>query len=398
MSRRHRPDTRAAHLGRPAGPVKRPVNPPVYRTATVLFPSMAELEASYAHRLDPGHLHYGRYGTPTTFALESTLAELEGAYGAIAVSSGLGAIATTFMALVAAGDHVLVPDSVYFPTRSFCDQVLARLGVEVTYYDPLIGASIAALLRPHTRLVFLESPGSLTFEVQDVPAIASAARAAGVLTAMDNTWATPVYFQPLAHGVDVCIHSATKYLSGHADAMLGILASGEALYGRLKAAAFHFGQCPGADEAYLTLRGLRTLPVRLRRHHAGGLEVARWLQGRKEVARVLHPALPGDPGHALWRRDFGGACGLFGVLLHAVPAHTLPAMLDHLELFGMGYSWGGFESLVIPAHPERIRTATCWHAEGPLLRLHVGLEDPADLIADLEAGFARLGRAAAAGD
>jgi len=391
MKRRRRaPATEAAHLGRPAPGRSRTVNEPVYRASTVLFSSVAELEDSYRRRFEHGHLHYGRYGTPTTFALEEALAGLEGGHGAALFPSGIAAIAAAFLAFVRAGDHVLVADSVYYPTRAFCDEVLQGLGVETTYYDPRIGAGIRELMRPETRLVFMESPGSLTFEVQDVPAIAAAAREAGAVTAIDNTWATPLGFKAFAHGVNVSIHAATKYIVGHADAMLGAVVADEAHYDAVRRRAMLLGQCSGADEAYLGLRGVRTLPARLARHEASGLAVARWLAERSEVARVIHPALPGDPGHALWQRDFTGACGLFGFVLYAVPARAVAAMLDGLELIGLGFSWGGFESLLIPAHPERFRTAAPWHAEGPLLRMHVGLEEPADLIDDLERGFARL--------
>lgn len=382
--------TRATHSGREPRKYHGIVNPPVFHASTVLFPSVAALEESHAHRFDRGHVHYGRYGTPTTFALEEAIAELEGGYGAVTVSSGLAAITTALTAFLKGGDHLLVPDSVYAPTRTFCDRVLARFGVETTYYDPLIGGDIGGLFRPATRVVFLESPGSHTFEVQDVPAIAAAARAAGIVTLMDNTWATPLYCQPLALGVDVSLHAATKYIVGHADAMLGLMVTREEHYRLLRECAWQFGQCAGPDDVYLGLRGVRSLPVRLRQHEAAGLELARWLAGRAEVRRVLHPALPEDPGHALWQRDFTGASGLFSVLLAPCSARALAAMLDGLELFGMGFSWGGFESLILPVHPERVRTAVPWREEGVLLRLHAGLEDTTDLIRDLERGFERL--------
>jgi cysteine-S-conjugate beta-lyase len=264
------------------------------------------------------------------------------------------------------------------------------LGIETTYYDPLIGAGIEELIRPNTRIVYMESPGSLTFEVQDVPAIVEAARARGVLTMLDNTWATPLYFKALAHGVDICIHAATKYIGGHSDLMMGTASCGKPLYKELRSGMQDQGAYVSPDDCYLALRGLRTLSVRLERHQANGLRLATWLRGRPEVARVLHPALPDDPGHALWRRDFRGACGLFGVVLQPCSKAAVAAMLDGLKLFGMGYSWGGYESLIVPTEPERYRTATTWRAEGPCLRIHAGLEDPDDLIADLEAGFARL--------
>ena len=364
------------------------VNPPVYHASTVLFPTLDALEAAQRQR-QPGKVYYGRNGTPTTFALEDAVAAIEGGYRAIAVGSGVAAITAAILAFVKAGDHILIVDSVYGPTRRFCDTVLARFGVETTYYDPLIGGDIANLMRPTTRLVLLESPGSLTFEVQDVPAIVAAAKAAGAATVMDNTWATPLYFKPLAHGVDVSVQAGTKYIGGHSDVMLGMITATEAAYSRVRSAVNDLGHHAAPDDCYLALRGLRTMSVRLKRHHETGLALARWLAERPEVTRVRHPALPSDPGHALWRRDFTGASGLFAFELEPTPRHALAAMLDHLGLFGMGYSWGGYESLLIPADPRQFRTARPWQAQGPLLRVHAGLEDPEDLIADLDRALAR---------
>jgi cystathionine beta-lyase len=281
-------------------------------------------------------------------------------------------------------------DTVYQPTRQFCDLMLKKLGVETEYYDPLIGAGIVQRVRDNTRLIFTESPGSQTFEVQDIPAIASVAKARGLWLLMDNTWASPLYFKPFQHGVDVSIQAATKYIVGHADAMLGAITSNARAAKYVERSCGVLGVCPGSEETFLGLRGLRTLDVRLERHQRSGLEIARWLQQRPEVARVLHPALPGDPGHAIWKRDFLGACGLFSVVLKPVSDGAVAAMLDGLNLFGMGYSWGGYESLVIPFDPTSYRTATRWTAEGPALRFHIGLENVDDLKRDLEAGFARL--------
>jgi cystathionine beta-lyase len=297
------------------------------------------------------------------------------------------------MALLKAGDHLLMVDSVYWPTRSLCDTLLRDMGVRTTYYDPQIGAGIADLIEPQTRVVFTESPGSLTFEMQDIPAITTAAHTAGALVVLDNTWASPLLFRPFDHGVDLSVQAATKYIVGHSDAMLGtITMTDRALFERVKAVAGQIGHAVGADEAYLGLRGLRTLGARLRQHEASALEVARWLQGRPEVARVLHPALPEDPGHALWKRDFSGASGLFGVLLKPGPTpEAMAAMLDGMRLFRMGFSWGGYESLILDTTTSITRTASRWTHDGPSLRLHIGLEDPADLIADLEAGFGRMG-------
>jgi len=369
------------------------VNPPVYHASTIVYPTVAAHDEARKDFLEG--VHYGRFGTPTTFAFEEAVAALEGGYRAVSVSSGLCALTATLLALVKAGEHVLVSDSVYAPLRTFCDDVLARLGVETTYFDPLIGGDIATLMRKNTRLVCAESPGSLTFEVQDIPAIAAAAHGAGVLLMLDNTWSAGLYFQPFAHGADISIQAATKYIAGHSDAMLGVItAASEELWRRIKGTTTKLGLCAGPDDCYLGLRGLRTLAVRLQRHQENGLALARWLQGRPEVARVVHPALPQDPGHRLWQRDFTGACGLFGVMLKPFPESAVNAFIDALELFALGYSWGGYESLIAKAKPGKLRTTTRWESEGPYLRLHVGLEDSQDQIADLERGFAALHRAA----
>jgi cystathionine beta-lyase len=304
--------------------------------------------------------------------------------------SGLSAIATALLSFVSAGDEVLVVDSIYRPARRFCDNVLGRLGVKITYYDPLIGGGLGKLIGEKTKVVFAESPGSQTFEVQDIPAIAKAAHAAGAVLILDNTWATPLYFKSFAHGVDLSIQAATKYIVGHADAMLGAITASEKVAQAVQRTHEDLGLCPGPEDVYLGLRGLRSLGVRLERHQKSALELARWLAERPEVARVIHPALPSDPGHVIWKRDFTGASGLFSVVLKPVPREKVAAMLDGLKLFGMGYSWGGFESLILPFDPSVYRTATKWKAEGPAIRLHVGLEDVEDLKADLEAGFARL--------
>jgi cysteine-S-conjugate beta-lyase len=362
------------------------VNPPVFRASTILYPDVETFERPRELR----GVYYGRSGTPTTFALEDALAALAGARGAVITGSGKTVIAQALLGFLKAGDHLLMTDSTYSPTRQLCDRVLARFGVETTYYDPLIGAGIAGLIRPESRVVFMESPGSLTFEVQDVPAIVEVARSRGVLTMLDNTWATPLYFKALEHGVDIDLHAGTKYICGHSDTMLGAALAGEEHYAELRHGMYDLGSYAAPDDCYQALKGLRTLSVRLERHHANALALADWLQRRPEVERVLCPALPDDPGHALWRRDFRGASGLFGVLLKPCPTAAWHAMVDGLELFGLGASWGGYESLILPNRPERYRTATAWDAALPSLRIHAGLEDPADLIADLEAGFERL--------
>jgi len=379
--------TTAVHAGRDPASNHGIVNPPVYHASTVLFPSYADVKKPTQRVV------YGRRGTPTTFALEDAVLALEGGHGCAVVPSGLAAITTALLALVGSGDRILVPDSAYGPTRRFCDTLLRRMGVETVYYDPLLGGAIADLIDDRTRVVFVESPGSLTFEVQDVPAIAAAARARGARTVIDNTWASPLFFKPFEHGCDVSIQAATKYIVGHADAMLGTVTANEETWPAIQAAHGELGLCAGPDDMYLALRGLRTIDVRLKRHMQQGIELAEWLEGRPEVDRVLHPALPSHPGHALWKRDFRGASGLFAAILKPCEEDALAAMLDGLELFGMGYSWGGFESLVVPAYPARMRTAVPWSEEGQLLRFHVGLEDVEDLKADLAAGFARLAAA-----
>lgn len=367
------------------------VNPPVYHCSTVLFPTLDALEASDRRPFDG--VNYGRIGTPTSFAFEDAVATLEGGYRAVNAASGLAAITTALTAYTKAGDHVLVADCVYGPTRRFCNETLIPYGVNIEYFDPAIGAGVAALLRPETRVVYLESPGSLTFEVQDVPAIAAAAHAGGAVVMLDNTWGTPIGFRAFDHGVDVSIHAATKYIVGHADAMLGVIVCTKDTFTTIKRTAVRLGTCAGPDDLYLGLRGLRTLGVRLKQHEESGLALADWLARRPEVTRVLHPGRPGDPGHALWRRDFTHACGLFAVAIPDVPRPALTAMLDHFELFGMGYSWGGFESLILPVRPAAVRSATRWSEPGILLRLHAGLENADDLIRDLEAGFARMAQA-----
>ena len=391
MTSKYQPDTVLTHAGRDPSANHGVVNPPVYHASTILFDTMDDLAKGYAERY--AHYTYGRTGTPTSNAFEQAVASLEGAHAAVSTPSGLSAVAIALDAFTKAGDHVLMVDTTYGPTRDYCDQVLHRHGVAVEYYDPLIGGDIGGLIRDETRVIFMESPGSLTFEIQDVPAITAAAKARGVVTMIDNTWATPLFFKPFDHGVDVSIHAATKYMVGHADAMMGVVCCATRdLFLAVKTQAHLQGICAGPDDLYLAQRGLRTMAVRLRHHQQSALEVARWLQDRKEVARVLHPALPEDPGHALWSRDFTGSSGLFSVVLHPCDRKAVNRMVDHMNLFGIGFSWGGYESLIMPQNPERNRTATTWQAEGPLLRLHIGLEDVADLKTDLAAGFERLGK------
>jgi cystathionine beta-lyase len=377
-----------AHAGRDPRANHGIVNPPVYHASTVLFPSVKAMEESSK---DPySGVRYGRYGTPTTFAFEEAVAALDGGGRCVQVSSGQAAITCALLAFLKAGDHLLMTDSCYGPTRRFCNQYLARFGVEVSYYDPLIGAGIATLMRPNTRVVYMESPGSITFEVQDVPAIAKVARAAGAKVLLDNTWASGLFFKPFDHGVDVAIYAATKYIVGHSDAMLGAITMRQSDFLDVKHQAMLLGNSGGPDDCFLGLRGIRTIGVRMRQHQENALEVARWLQARPEVARVLNPALPQDPGHTIWKRDFSGASGLFGFLLKSTSKRGVDAMLDGMELFGMGFSWGGFESLILPENLDGARTANPWTEKGSLIRVHIGLEDTSDLTKDLERGFARL--------
>ncbi len=384
-------DTIIAHAGRDPHANFGIINPPVYHASTILFPTVEAMEQAQKKRFFT--YTYGRHGTPTTSALEQAVARLEGGWRAIALPSGLAAIVGAIMGFVKSGDHMLVTDNVYAPTRKHCDEVLKRFGVSVTYFDPMIGAGIAQLMRPETKVVFTEAPGSHTFEMADIPAIAAAAHKGGAKVLMDNTWATPLFCKPFNLGVDVAVHAATKYIVGHSDAMLGMIDCTEETFLTVRNAVAQLGYSVGPDDIYLGLRGLRTLGVRLRQHQETALTLAKWLQSRPEVERVLYPALPGDPGHAIWKRDMTGASGLFGVVLKPCSKKALSAMLDGMELYGMGASWGGFESLILPTHLEGIRTATKWAAAGPGIRIHAGLEDPRDLIADLERGFARLNAA-----
>ena len=390
-------DTRLVHAGR--DPLRNfgVVNPPVYRASTILYPTLAEFESRHSRKYTG--FRYGTDGTPTTFALAEAVAEISGGHKSLVVSSGLAAVTQALTAFVRQGDHVLVADTVYGPTRAFCASVLTRFGVEVTFYDPLVGPDIAGLIREHTRVIYAESPGSQTLEVQDVPAIARAAHARGAVVMLDNTWATPLNFRAFEHGVDVEVQAGTKYLAGHSDLLVGIItARTEELFRTVRDGTVTFGDCVAPDVCYETLRGMRTLAVRLRHQERSALEVARWLARRPEVARVLHPALPEDPGHALWKRDFLGASGLFSVLLRTSSGPAVAAMVDDLLLFKIGASFGGFESLIIPAHPAEHRTARPWRETGFLLRLNIGLEAVEDLIADLEAGFARLRAARGGGE
>jgi cystathionine beta-lyase len=390
--RKRRSDTTLVEGGRRSEWTQGVVNPAVWRASTVLFDSVADMRSAWPP--EDGRLHYGRNGTPTTWALAEALTELEpGAAGTRLFPSGVAAIATALMAVLKPGDELLMVDSAYGPTRAFCDDVLAGLGIATRYYDPLAGEGIDELIGERTRALFMESPGSLTMEVQDVPTLCRAAKARGLVTLLDNTWATPLFFPAVAAGVDLAILACTKYVVGHADVMMGSVSATAEYWPALEKTSRAFGQQASPDDAFLAARGLRTLGVRLRRHQESALTIARWLADQPQVARVLHPAFETCPGHEAWARDYRGATGLFSFVLKGGGDADRAAFVDGLELFGIGYSWGGFESLALPVDPGRFRTATRWEAEGPLVRLHIGLEDAEDLIEDLAAGLTRYGAA-----
>ncbi|OGA00364.1 MAG: cystathionine beta-lyase [Betaproteobacteria bacterium RIFCSPLOWO2_02_FULL_62_17] len=394
MGRKSKDQTRVVHAGRHPEEFHGVVNPPVYHASTVLSPTLADFEQKDRdYAADKPGVYYGRQGTPTLAALEEAIAELEGGYRAMVFPSGLAACACALISCVKAGDHVLISDSAYGPMRRVGWRLLKRFGVEVQFYDPLAGEGIAALMRPNTTAVVVEAPGSLTFEMQDIPAIAAAAHRQGAKIIMDNTWATPLYFKPFAHGVDVSIQAATKYIVGHADAMVGTVTCTKEAWPKLKETHVDLGQTAGPDDVYLAQRGLRTMAVRLAQHWQSGLALAEWFSKRPEVERVLHPAMPDDPGYAIWKRDFLGASGLFSVVLKPVERRAFAAFVDGLELYGIGASWGGYESLIMPFNPSPIRKVSRWPYAGPAFRIHAGLEHIDDLIADLEAGFARLNKA-----
>jgi cystathionine beta-lyase len=380
-----RKDTKLVETGRDPALHAGAVNVPVYRASTILFPDLETM------RNETQAYTYGRRGTPTTRALEEALCAIEGGARTVLTPSGLSACTLAILSVCGAGDHILVTDSVYGPTRVFCQKLGKRYGISATYFEPGLGAGIADLFRPETKAVFLESPGSFTFEVQDVPAIARIAHERGAATILDNTWATPLCFDAFGHGVDLSVQAVTKYIGGHADVLMGSVTASEAYKARLAETHGTLGLCASGDEAYLAMRGLRTLSVRLKRHQESATEIAAWLKTRGEVARVLYPPLHDDPGHVLWKRDFTGACGLFGVVLKQVSDKAVAAMVDGLQHFGLGYSWGGFESLIVAGHMPRSFPPKL---EGPMLRLHIGLEDVEDLKADLARGFERLRQAA----
>lgn len=357
------------------------VNTPIYRGSTVVADSLKEWESR--KQPDNPYASYCRFGTPTTHSLQELVADMEGGYQSLVFPSGLAACTHAILSIVSSGDHILLPDSVYGPTRAFAQQSLARFNITSEFYSPYAGADIGAQIRPNTRMVYVEAPGSGTFEMQDIPAIAAQAHKAGAYVVMDNTWATPLYFKPFEHGVDISVQAATKYLVGHSDAMLGVATANKETWSLLRQGAYDFGQTVGPDDIFLALRGIRTLPLRLRQHWETGVKLANMLSSHPLVARVMHPALPSDPGHALWKRDFLGASGLFAIELQPIPTEALAVFVDHLQLFGIGLSWGGYESLILPMDAPK-RSVAPFPTQGPLLRIHAGLEDSEDLSADLQ--------------
>jgi cysteine-S-conjugate beta-lyase len=388
-----RPATRVVQSGRRPEWTGAVVNTPLWRASTILYDDVAALRAGVKTNVD-GNFFYGRRGTPTQWSLAEALTELEpGAEGTMLYPSGVAAVSGALLSVLKPGDHLLMTDSAYDPTRSFCNGFLKRFGVETTYYDPLIGGGIAELVRPETQAIFMESPGSLTFEVQDVPAIVAVAKRHGITTLVDNTWATSLLFRPLSLGADLSIVALTKYIVGHSDVMAGAVTANASAFPALRSMAQMLGQCLSPDDAWLAARGLRTLVVRMQQHETAALDLATWLADQPEVARVLHPALESCPGHAIWKRDFFGSSGLFSVVLKGGDEASRAALIDGLKHFGIGYSWGGYESLVIPVDPQNYRTATRWEADGVAIRLQIGIEDPYDLMEDLRAGLDRFAAA-----
>ncbi|MFM2480028.1 cystathionine beta-lyase [Celerinatantimonas sp. YJH-8] len=385
-------DTKIIASGRKPEWTRGAVNPAVVRASTVVFDSVSDMKKATAQRHNKT-LFYGRRGTTTAFAFQDAMNELEGGVGCALYPSGTAAISGALLSFLQAGDHLLMVDSVYEPTRDLCDGLLSRYGIETTYYDPMIGEGIKALIQPNTKIIYLESPGSITMEVQDVPGICRVAKAHGVMTMLDNTWASPVNLQPFALGIDVSIQAATKYVVGHSDVMLGTATTTAEYWDQLRENSYLLGQCTSPDDLYLALRGLRTLGVRMRQHQSNAMQVAQWLESRSDVDHIRHPAFASCPGHEFFERDYLGANGLFSFVLKQGNAEGIKAMLDGMQHFKIGFSWGGFESLILghtPEHVAHLRSATSWQAHGPLIRLHIGLEDPEDLIADLDAGLARL--------
>jgi cysteine-S-conjugate beta-lyase len=385
-------DTLLSHLGRDPARHHGAVNMPVVRASTIVFPDLETYETRPGNNFKTPR--YGIHGTPTTWALEEAVAKMEGGHDAVALPSGLAAVTAALCTFAQNGDHVLIADSVYGPTRQFCDKRLSRFGVTIEYYDPLIGGSIRNLIRSNTKAIFCEAPGSLTFEMQDIPAISHEAHKRDIPLLADTTWGTPYFFRSIEHGVDVSIHAGTKYIVGHSDVMLGLIVTNERYWLPIRKTVADFGFCVSPDDCYLALRGFRTIGVRMKQQMANAIKVAQWLEKRAEVSRVLFPALESDPGYAIWKRDFEGAASLFSFELNPVSKKQVATFVNALKLFGIGSSWGGYESLVTAPRIAHMRTATRWSTVGPVIRFHIGLEDPDDLIADVTQAFGQMTDAA----
>ncbi|NRD32285.1 cystathionine beta-lyase [Shewanella sp. DC2-4] len=396
MTDRHHQATQIVSLGRDKKWTKGVINPPVFRASTIVFETMDEMRHAAKNKTN-GEMFYGRRGTPTHFAFQAAIAELEGGVGTALYPSGAAAISAALLSFLKTGDHLLMVDSVYEPTRDLCTHILGGFGIETTYYDPLIGAGIRDLIRPNTKVLFLESPGSITMEVQDVPTLCRIAHEHGLITMLDNTWASPINSKPFEMGVDISIQAATKYIVGHSDVMIGTATANEKYWPQLREHSYLMGQTTSPDDVYLAARGLRTLGVRMAQHEKNALQVANWLKNRPEVDHLRHPAFDTCPGHEFFKRDFSASNGLFSFILKQGDGDAVTALVENMSHFKMGFSWGGYESLILGIFGiEKIRSATQWDASKPLIRLHIGLEDPADLIADLSAGFERFNAVLAA--
>lgn len=376
------------HLGRGKKSAGRPVNLPISQGSTLLFDTLDEFQSARSNRYDRGRLYYGRYGHDATFELEAMIAALEGAAGCISVSCGLTAVTLALSTVAESGAHILVADNIYDPSKNFCNSVLKRFGVEVEYFDPMMGSELATLMRDNTRAVYFEAPGSGTFEIPDIPAIAKVARAHGAISIIDGTWATPVFCQPLGLGVDVVVHSGSKYLNGHSDGMIGFIVCNEAMYEPMRKTVMAFGDRSAGLDIFLTLRGLRTLEMRMQAAERAGMEIAGWLQDQPQVQNILHPAFDTCPGHENWKRDFTGASGLFSIVVKECSDAQLHAFVDALDLFGVGVSWGGYESLVLPVTPAR--TTPQWTQPGRVIRFSIGMESLDSLKANLAAALPHL--------
>tara|TARA_B100000427_G_scaffold41494_1_gene30145 strand:+ start:8329 stop:9510 length:1182 start_codon:yes stop_codon:yes gene_type:complete len=362
------------------------VNSPVYKGSTVLFNTVEEMQSKMKNK-NSQTLFYGRFGSPATFEFENAIADIDESYTAVATASGTAAIVASLLAVLKTGDHILMTDSAYGVSRNITKKLLNNMGITTTFYNPNLTNKIKELITNKTKLIFMESPGSLTFEIQNISMIVDIAKKYNLITVIDNTWATSLYLKPMNYGVDISIQSATKYIVGHSDAMLGVITTNKKYAKQIRESAHNLGSCPGPEDIYLGIRGLKTLSIRLKKHQENAMKIIEWLLRQKEVNRVLYPALPDNPGYKIWKKDFKGASGLFGVVLENTRKDLIYKMLNNLKLFNMGYSWGGYESLILPVNPEKIRDTYKWNHMDLTLRIHAGLEDPEDLINDLKNNF-----------